>query len=46
MFGVCVDCTDADPTGAGGAYRGSLIGQRGICAEFAGMDPGGRKSSE
>ena len=45
MRGACpgIVCTGA--TSAGGAYRGSLMGQRGICASLAGIDPGGRKSS-
>jgi hypothetical protein len=47
MRGASIGCADAgaaDGIGAGGAYCGWLMGQRGICAEL-GIDPGGRGSS-
>ncbi len=37
--------TGTGATSAGGAYRGSLMGQRGICEDVVGIDAGGRNSS-
>src|SRR6478735_1085026 len=48
--GACDDCAGigapcTEGTAAGGVYCGSLIGQRGICADVPGIVPGGRGSS-